>query len=79
MHGSLAIVPDTGCDLGDAACADAFAHAMQAQEEVDRILGSGDKPSLEQYTSLKYVLRCVSESMRLYPPPARAAQTSPGA
>jgi carotene epsilon-monooxygenase len=39
------------------------------QEEVDRVLGDSSKPSLEQYRELQYTLRCVNESMRLYPHP----------
>ncbi|PSC76848.1 carotene epsilon-chloroplastic [Micractinium conductrix] len=41
----------------------------KAQEEVDRVLGSRDKPTMEDYMNLKYVMRCVNESMRLYPHP----------
>jgi carotenoid epsilon hydroxylase len=39
------------------------------QEEVDRVLGDSSKPSLDQYRELQYTLRCVNESMRLYPHP----------
>ena len=39
------------------------------QEEVDRVLGSGSMPTMQQYAELKYTLRCVNESMRLYPHP----------
>jgi carotene epsilon-monooxygenase len=54
------------------------------QEEVDRVLGSSDMPSMQQYAELKYILRCVNESMRLYPHPpvllrrARVPDTLPG-
>ncbi|WIA43808.1 hypothetical protein OEZ86_010226 [Tetradesmus obliquus] len=41
----------------------------KAQEEVDRVLGSGTMPTMQQYAELKYTLRCVNESMRLYPHP----------
>lgn len=41
----------------------------KAQEEVSRVLGDADQPSLQQYQSLQYVMRCVNESMRLYPHP----------
>lgn len=40
-----------------------------AQAEVDEVLGENDKPSMEQYRRLQYTLRCVNESMRLYPHP----------
>ncbi len=43
--------------------------AMQAQEEVDRVLGNRDQPTVADYGQLKYVMRCVNESMRLYPHP----------
>jgi hypothetical protein len=39
------------------------------QEEVDRVLGSSDMPGMQQYAELKYIMRCVNESMRLYPHP----------
>ena len=39
------------------------------QEEVDRVMGDSTKPTLEQYRELKYTLRCINESMRLYPHP----------
>eukprot|EP00882_Tetradesmus_deserticola_P023922 GHRQ01026100.1.p1 GENE.GHRQ01026100.1~~GHRQ01026100.1.p1 ORF type:complete len:173 (-),score=50.95 GHRQ01026100.1:101-619(-) len=54
------------------------------QEEVDRVLGSSATPSMAQYAELKYVMRCVNESMRLYPHPpvllrrARVADVLPG-
>ena len=43
--------------------------AVQAQEEVDRVLGDRDQPTVADYGQLKYVMRCVNESMRLYPHP----------
>ena len=43
--------------------------AMQAQEEVDRVLGDRDQPTVADYGQLKYIMRCVNESMRLYPHP----------
>lgn len=33
------------------------------------MLGDADRPTLAQYRELKYTLRCVNESMRLYPHP----------
>ncbi|KAF8061059.1 CYP97C1 [Scenedesmus sp. PABB004] len=58
----------------------------KAQAEVDAVLGGGPPSSLTlaQYGALRYVLRCVAESMRLYPHPpvllrrARRADTLPG-
>lgn len=42
----------------------------QAQEEVDRVLKDAPAPaSFAEYQQLKYVLRCINESMRLYPHP----------
>ncbi len=41
----------------------------QAQEEVDRVLGDKEQPDLEGYQQLKYLMRCINESMRLYPHP----------
>lgn len=41
----------------------------KAQEEVDWVLGGRDKPTMDDYMALKYVMRCVNESMRLYPHP----------
>ena len=54
-----------------------------AQAEVDSVLGDEPSPSISQYPSLRYLTRCVSESMRLYPHPpvllrrARVAATLP--
>lgn len=44
-------------------------HWMQAQQEVDEVLQGRPKPTMRDYTQLKYVMRCVNESMRLYPHP----------
>ena len=41
----------------------------QAQEEVDRVMGASPQPTLEHYSQLRYCMRCVCESMRLYPHP----------
>ncbi len=41
----------------------------QVYEEVDRVMGNCTQPTLEQYMQLKYCMRCVNESMRLYPHP----------
>ena len=41
---------------------------MKAQEEVDRIL-QGRPPSFEDIKDLKFLTRCINESMRLYPHP----------
>jgi carotene epsilon-monooxygenase len=55
-----------------------------AQEEVDRVLGSRVKPTMADYGNLRYIMRCVNESMRLYPHPpvllrrALVADTLPG-
>ncbi len=46
---------------------------------------AGQLPSVAQYGELRYLLRCVNESMRLYPHPpvllrrAQVADTLPGA
>ena len=42
---------------------------LQAQQEVDRVMGERQQPTMRDYTELKYVMRCVNESMRLYPHP----------
>ena len=42
---------------------------MQAQQEIDEVLGSRQQPTMQDYTQLKYIMRCVNESMRLYPHP----------
>lgn len=42
----------------------------KAQEEIDRVLGNDDTPmTLAKYQDLKYTMRCINESMRLYPHP----------
>ncbi len=57
----------------------------QAQEEVDRVLAGDALPSVRAYGELRYLMRCVNESMRLYPHPpvllrrAQVADTLPGA
>lgn len=44
-------------------------HALaKAQEEVDRVL-QGRKPKFSDIKELKYLTRCINESMRLYPHP----------
>lgn len=40
----------------------------KAQEEVDRVL-QGRNPTYEDIKNLKFVTRCINESMRLYPHP----------
>uniref|UniRef100_A0A1D1YKY1 Carotene epsilon-monooxygenase, chloroplastic n=1 Tax=Anthurium amnicola TaxID=1678845 RepID=A0A1D1YKY1_9ARAE len=55
----------------------------RAQEEVDRVL-QGRSPSYEDVKELKYITRCINESMRLYPHPpvlirrAQVDDTLPG-
>ncbi|XP_065857299.1 carotene epsilon-monooxygenase, chloroplastic [Euphorbia lathyris] len=56
---------------------------MKAQEEVDRVL-EGRRPSYEDIKDLKFLTRCINESMRLYPHPpvllrrAKEADVLPG-
>lgn len=40
----------------------------KAQEEVDRVL-QGRRPSYEDIKGLKFLTRCIMESLRLYPHP----------
>jgi carotene epsilon-monooxygenase len=40
----------------------------KVQEEIDRVL-EGQKPQFEDIKDLKYLTRCINESMRLYPHP----------
>ncbi len=55
-----------------------------SQEEVDRVLGSRLQPTIADFGQLRYIMRCVNESMRLYPHPpvllrrALIADTLPG-
>ena len=48
------------------------------------MLGDQAQPTAQGYSQLKYLLRCVNESMRLYPHPpvllrrAQVADTLPG-
>jgi hypothetical protein len=44
-------------------------YANCAQEEIDRVLGGATKPDLAQFRELQYTMRCINESMRLYPHP----------
>jgi hypothetical protein len=41
----------------------------QAHAEVDAVMSDRETPSLADYSALKYVMRCLNESMRLYPHP----------
>lgn len=41
----------------------------KAQAEVDAVLGDRTMPTITDYSNLKYIMRCVCESMRLYPHP----------
>lgn len=51
---------------------------------MDRVLGSSSTPNFQQYQQLQYIMRCVNESMRLYPHPpvllrrARVPDVLPG-
>ena len=45
------------------------AAVAEVQEEVDRVVGDADRPTLAQYRDLKYTMRCVNESMRMFPHP----------
>ncbi|MQL78749.1 hypothetical protein Taro_011194 [Colocasia esculenta] len=64
------------CDPLMGQCIDVIRHApcpdpsalSRAQEEVDRVL-QGRAPSYEDVKELKYITRCIFESMRLYPHP----------
>lgn len=55
-----------------------------AVAEVDAVLGDRSAPTLADYSNLRYVSRCVNESMRLYPHPpvllrrAKVPDTLPG-
>ena len=44
-------------------------HCAQAQEEVDRVLGDRENLTVADFRDLRYCMRCVNESMRLYPHP----------
>ena len=46
-----------------------FCADLQAQAEVDEVLAGREQPGLGGYQRLRYLLRCVNESMRLYPHP----------
>lgn len=56
----------------------------QAQEEVDRVLGDRENLTVTDFKELRYCMRCVNESMRLYPHPpvllrrANVPDTLPG-
>lgn len=56
---------------------------MKAQEEVDKVL-QGRPPGYEDIKNLKFLTRCINESMRLYPHPpvlirrAQVADMLPG-
>ena len=60
------------------------AQMAAAQAEVDAVLQGRRAVTLADYGNLKYVMRCVNESMRLYPHPpvllrrARVADELPG-
>lgn len=42
---------------------------LTLQEEAVRVLGDKKTVTLEEFTQLKYNMRCINESMRLYPHP----------
>jgi carotene epsilon-monooxygenase len=50
-------------------CSSALLNSTPTQAEVDRVLGGDAMPNMAQYAELKYIMRCVNESMRLYPHP----------
>ena len=43
--------------------------SAQAQAEVDTVLGGRESVTVEDYKALRYTMRCINESMRLYPHP----------
>lgn len=45
----------------------------KAHEEVDRVLG-GRSPTYEDMKNLKFLTRCITESLRLYPHPPVSSQ-----
>ncbi|KAJ0027232.1 hypothetical protein Pint_35784 [Pistacia integerrima] len=51
---------------------------IKAQEEVDRVL-HGRPPSFEDVKDLKFIMRCINESMRLYPHPPVGCNPFPSA
>ena len=56
----------------------------QANEEVDRVLSDREHLTVADFRELRYCMRCVNESMRLYPHPpvllrrANVPDTLPG-
>lgn len=48
----------------------------KAQEEVDRVL-QGRRPAYEDIKDLKFLTRCIIESLRLYPHPPVGFYVSP--
>ncbi|KAK6942715.1 Cytochrome P450 [Dillenia turbinata] len=60
-----------------------FSSLLKAREEVDRVL-QGKHPTYDDIKDLKYLTRCINESMRLYPHPpvlirrAQVADVLPG-
>lgn len=48
----------------------------KAQEEVDKVLG-GRNPTYEDIKNLKFLTRCIIESLRLYPHPPVGCHWSP--
>jgi len=42
---------------------------VKVQEEIDRVMGDREKVTMADYKELKFLMRCVNESMRLYPHP----------
>lgn len=42
---------------------------LYTQAEVDQVLAGKDKPSVGDFMALRYLMRCINESMRLYPHP----------
>ena len=60
------------------------AASRQAQAEIERVMGDRPLPALGDIPALGYVMRCVNESMRLYPHPpvllrrAQAPDVLPG-
>ena len=43
--------------------------SSQAQAEVDAVLGGRETMTVADYKALRYTMRCINESMRLYPHP----------
>ena len=65
--------PNVSATIRTSPCPQSPSAREKVFEELARVLPDGRSPSFADTRELKYIMRCINESMRLYPhPPVRS-------